>query len=97
MPRIGKGQAAINRSSKAAARPAVALLATRAVVHLTEVFTSHDLNAESFLSVMAGWPLVLCPCRNSQIGGDVIRFADVHRDGAQPHLAASSTAAGELP
>jgi hypothetical protein len=62
-----------------------------------EVFTSHDLNAESFLAVVAGWPVILCPCRDSQIGGDVIRFGDVHRDRAQPDLAACGAAAGELP
>jgi hypothetical protein len=35
-----------------------------------EAFISHDLNAVSFPSVVAGRPLVLCPCRVPQIGGE---------------------------
>ena len=33
-----------------------------------EAFISHGLNAVSFPSVVAGRPLVLCPCRAPQIG-----------------------------
>jgi hypothetical protein len=37
---------------------------------LTEVFRPHDFNAVSFPSVVAGWRLILCPCRDPQIGGE---------------------------
>jgi hypothetical protein len=33
-----------------------------------QAFISHDLNAVSFPSVVTGRPLVLCPCRDPQIG-----------------------------